>query len=132
MGIETSINEHTKANAYLQLLINNKYQVLIYIIFSLFSTPAIAETVFVKYRGAVDLAPFECKLITRSSLIKRLCYDPKESYVIVNLTGTYYHYCEVPTGIVASWYQADSMGRYYNARIKGQYDCRVYRMPLYQ
>lgn len=110
----------------------NLSHAFIAIAYILFSTPVSAESVFVKYRGAVDLAPFECELITRSSLIKRLCYDPKESYVIVNLTGTYYHYCEVPAGIVASWYQADSMGRYYNARIKGQYDCRVYRMPLYQ
>ncbi len=57
---------------------------------------AIAETVYVKYRGMVDLKPFECETITRSSFINRLCYDEKEKYVIVILKSTYYHYCEVP------------------------------------
>jgi hypothetical protein len=96
------------------------------------STPVAAETVFVKYRGSVDLAPFECEWVSRSSVVKRLCYDPKESYVIVNLTGTYYHYCEVSAAIVTAWRQADSMGRYYNALIKGNFDCRVNRVPTYE
>ena len=63
--------------------------------------------------------------------MKRLCYDSKELYVIVNLTGTYYHYCEVPTDIVAAWQQAESMGRYYGAQVKGRFDCRVLRVPSY-
>jgi hypothetical protein len=53
-----------------------------------------AETVIVKYRGPVDLSHFDCEQITRSSVVKRLCYDSAEKYVIVNLTGTYYHYCK--------------------------------------
>ena len=32
-----------------------------------------AETVEVKYRGAVDLAPFKCTSIDRSSFIRRVC-----------------------------------------------------------
>ena len=90
-----------------------------------------AEQVFVKYRGPVSLAPFECDWVTRSSLVNRLCYDKKERYLIVNLSGTYYHYCQIPTNVVASWKQADSMGRFYNAWVKGNYDCRVYPMPAY-
>ena len=43
----------------------------------------------------------------------------------------YYHYCEVPQSIVTAFTMADSMGRYYNAVIKGRFDCRVYRMPSY-
>lgn len=93
---------------------------------------AAAETVVVKYRGPVDLAPFNCEWVTRSSLVKRLCYDAHEEYVIVNLTGTYYHYCEVPPDIVTAWKQADSMGRFYNAQVKGQFDCRVHRIPPYK
>lgn len=96
--------------------------------------PAIsnAETVYVKYRGPVNLSPFECDWISRSSLVKRLCYDKKEAYVIVNLNGTYYHYCEVPSNVVAAWHNAESMGRFYNANMKGRYDCRVLRVPLYK
>jgi hypothetical protein len=90
-----------------------------------------AEQVYVKYRGPVDLSPFKCEWIERSSLVKRLCYDAKEKYVVVNLTGTYYHYCEVPPGVVASWRSADSMGRFYNSSVKGSFDCRLLRMPAY-
>jgi hypothetical protein len=32
---------------------------------------AVAESVHVKYRGLVDLAPFECEWVSRSSLVKR-------------------------------------------------------------
>ncbi len=92
---------------------------------------ATAETVVVKYRGPVDLSPFACEWITRSSVVQRLCYDLRERYVIVNLNGTYYHYCEVPPNIVAAWRQADSMGRFYNAQVKGRFDCRVLRVPSY-
>jgi hypothetical protein len=90
------------------------------------------ETVYVKYRGPVDLTPFNCQWITRSSFINRLCYDSREQYVLVSLQGTYYHYCEVPSAVVDEWLAADSMGRYYNASIKRQYDCRLLRVPTYQ
>ena len=96
------------------------------------AAPASAESVFVKYRGPVDLAPFSCEWVTRSSLVQRLCYDPREQYVIVNLTGTYYHYCEIPPSTVAAWRAADSMGRFYNAAVKGRFDCRVNRIPEYR
>ena len=84
--------------------------------------PPGAEIVDVKYRGQVDLAPFNCEWVTRSSVVGRLCYDSKERYVIVDLGGTYYHYCEVPPEIVSDWHKADSMGRYYNAEVKGRFD----------
>jgi hypothetical protein len=92
---------------------------------------AVGETVMVKYRGPVDLAPFQCEWITRSSFIQRLCYDPKESYVVVNLNGTYYHYCEVPPHVISEWRAAESMGRYFNAAVKDRFDCRLLRMPTY-
>ena len=88
-------------------------------------------TVYVKYRGSVSLEPFVCEWVERSSVVKRLCYDAKEKYVIVNLTGTYYHYCEVPAAVVSSWRAAESMGHFYNASVKGNFDCRVYKVPPY-
>lgn len=92
---------------------------------------AAAETVVVKYRGPVDLARMTCEPITRSSFINRLCYDSKEKYVIAQLDATYYHYCGVPADVVANWRAADSMGRYYNAQIKGRFDCRQGHVPDY-
>jgi len=91
-----------------------------------------AERVNVKYRGEVDLAPFRCEEVTRSSLVQRLCYDAKSSYVIVKLTGTYYHFCGVPADVVRAWSASDSMGRYFNSNIKGRFDCRVTPPPTYR
>ena len=99
--------------------------------FVLGAPDADAETVVVKYRGPVDLSRMSCELITRSSFIRRLCYDEKEQYVVVALDATYYHYCGVPADLVASWRAADSMGRYYNAQIKGRFDCRQGHVPKY-
>jgi hypothetical protein len=95
------------------------------------ASQAEAESVYVKYRGEVDLAPFKCSTVTRSSFIHRVCYDDREAYMLIDLNGTYYHYCEVDSGTVSKLLSADSIGRYYNAAIKGNFDCRVKRMPKY-
>lgn len=95
------------------------------------SGSASAETVTVKYRGEVDLKPFRCETIYQSSAVKRLCYDAKEGYVVVNLNGTYYHHCEVPAHVVLSWRASNSMGQFYNQKVKGHFDCRVKRVPAY-
>ena len=92
---------------------------------------SIKNQVYVKYRGEVSLETFTCNTITRSSLIRRLCYDKAESYVIVNLNGSNYDYCEVPESLVNEWMNATSMGKFFNSRVKGGFDCRVKRMPQY-
>ena len=98
----------------------------------LFPFLAAAESVYVKYRGPVDLAPFDCHSISRSSVVQRVCYDSKERYMLISLRGTYYHYCEIEPSVVNGLLNADSMGRYYSETIKGNYDCRVNRMPAYR
>ena len=90
-----------------------------------------AESVFVKYRGEVDLKPFECTDVARSSFIDRVCYDRRNEYMLISLNGTFYHYCEIDAGTVSSLLTAPSMGRFYNANIKGDFDCRVHRVPGY-
>lgn len=90
-----------------------------------------AENVYVKYKGVVPLDTFNCAYINRSSLVNRLCYDQDENYLIVLLNSTYYHYCEIPAAVVTNWLNADSMGRFYLQRIKGNYDCRLSLPPNY-
>ena len=90
-----------------------------------------AEIVQVKYRGPVDLGPFDCTYVTRSSFIHRVCFDKANSYMLINLAGTYYHYCEIDNGTVAALMSAESMGRFYNSAIKGHFDCRTHRIPTY-
>lgn len=96
------------------------------------SGAAHAESVNVKYRGPVDLAPFQCESVSRSSLVTRVCYDRKEQYMVIGLQGTYYHYCEIDPGTVGALRGAESMGRYFNANIKGNFDCRTRRVPAYK
>jgi len=98
------------------------------------ATAAAAETVEVKYRGSVELTPFECEAVTRSKVVKRVCYDAANQYMIIRLKRTYYHYCEIDAGTVTALKSAPSMGRYYRANIKGwgsdgPFDCRTHRVP---
>jgi hypothetical protein len=106
-------------------------KLILMLIFSAISSAAIAESVYVKYRGNLDLKTFQCEWVTKSSMVNRLCYDPKEQYAIVNLKGTYYHYCEIPSNIISDWRKASSMGSYFNSVVKGNFDCRVFRVPNY-
>ena len=101
---------------------------------ALFATTAASagEVIQVKYRGPVDLATFDCEWTPQSSAVKRLCYDRKEQYVVVNLTGTYYHYCEVPQSVVTAWRGSESLGKFFNSRVKGNFDCRINRVPEYK
>jgi hypothetical protein len=96
----------------------------------LFSTNSFAETVYVKYRGPVDLGSFACSW-TQDSLVNRLCYDRSEEYVLAQLNNTYYHYCEVPKSLLSNWLNSGSKGSYYYSYIKGRHDCRIYHMPSY-
>jgi hypothetical protein len=95
------------------------------------SPPVRADSVYVKYRGEVDLKSFDCTDIARSSFIRRVCYDRPNEYMLISLNGTFYHYCEIDAGTVSSLLNASSMGSFYNTSIKGQFDCRVHRVPAY-
>ena len=91
---------------------------------------AYAEVVHVKYRGNVDLAVFDCRNTT-SSFVHRVCYDARNSYMVILLGSTYYHYCGIPANAVSAFLSAPSKGRHYNSWIKGSYDCRVTSAPRY-
>lgn len=100
-------------------------------LFAFAASRGTSETVDVKYRGPVDLKYFSCSEIDRSSFIRRVCYDRANTYMVINLNGTYYHYCEIDGGTVDSLMAAESMGRFFNASIKGHFDCRINRIPAY-
>lgn len=96
-----------------------------------------AETVEVKYSGRVDLKPFTCTDVTRSSFIERVCYDEAQSYMLINLSGTFYHYCELPAVTFDALMNAPSLGKFYNQNIRGAvldgpYDCRTHKVPSYR
>ena len=56
--------------------------------------------------------------------------------MIINLKGTYYHYCELPTATFDALMSEPAMGQYFNQNIKGTgkdgpYDCLTHRVPSY-
>jgi hypothetical protein len=94
------------------------------------ATWADAETVDVEQRGAVNLTPFACQDITRSSLISRVCYDAANRVMIVQMNAAYSQYCDVPEAVRDQFLNAPSMGQYYKANIKrpgaeAPYQCRA-------
>ena len=95
------------------------------------SNLAVAGSEMVKNRGEVNLAPFRCEMIAGSNLIKRVCYDEHEEYLLLNVAGTYHDYCGVRDSTVSELERADSLGRYFNANIEGNFDCGVNRVPKY-
>ena len=103
---------------------------LAYLVVGLAGATWADETVNVEGRGAVDLKPFACQDITRSSLVNRVCYDATNQTMIVQVNSVYSQYCGVSEAARDSFLNAPSMGRYYNADIKGsgaqaRYHCRA-------
>jgi hypothetical protein len=100
------------------------------------ATWAAAETIDVKYYGKLNLAPFACTDVTRSSFISRACYDKSQQFMVVQLKSVYYPYCEMPPAAFDAFLAAPSMGQYYNANIRasgsdGPFDCRTHSVPKY-
>jgi KTSC domain len=98
-----------------------------------------AEIVEVKDRGPVDLAPFNCQDVTRSSVISRVCYDREGRRMLVQRRAAYQQYCDVPKDTIDAFLNAPSIGRYFNATIETAgregnrpYDCRPGKVPSYQ
>ena len=88
----------------------------------LLTAPVGSETIDVRDRGAVDLAPFECRDITRSSLIQRVCYDQARRYLVVAIRGSYDFYCELPPQTYDGFMAAPSMGQFFKENIRPRGD----------
>ena len=95
------------------------------------SGAALAERAYVKARGDVDLTPFQCETIAarNSPNVRRICYDANRQYVLVSLSGVWYHYCGVPPATVSEWRRSNSKGRYYNDHIRSGFDCTPAEAP---
>jgi hypothetical protein len=76
-----------------------------------------AEAINVERHGVVDLKPFACQDVTRSSLINRVCYDASDHAMIVQINVVYFQYCGTPQATLEAFLNAPSMGQYYRLRI---------------
>ena len=92
--------------------------------------PAWAETVRVLGRGPVSLKQFVCEAAPYSA-IHRVCYDEENQYMIIQLGSHYLHYCNVESHKVFGLLHAKSVARYFNAEIKGRYNCNAQTTPPY-
>jgi hypothetical protein len=70
--------------------------------------------------------------------VNRVCYDDAKRFMVVQLKSTYYPYCEFDSGTLSEFLSAESMGRFFNERIRskrdgthGPFDCRDHPMPTY-
>jgi hypothetical protein len=81
-------------------------------------------------RPGVDLKSFECSSVT-SSFVRRVCFDQQQSYMLIQLNETWYHYCGIDEATVSFLVRAESVGRFYNSGVKGRSDCRGQRVPQY-
>ena len=90
--------------------------------------------IIVKYRATpVDVADprFEYLDTSRSSFVTGAWYDESNTYMVIGLKRTYYHYCRMPRNAWDSFRSADSFGRHFNMFIKGRFDCRLGGVPDY-
>ena len=83
----------------------------------LLAAPVVSETIDVGGRGSVDLSGFECRDITRSSILQRVCYDRAQRHLIVAVKGAYDRYCDLPAETFEALMGAPSMGQFFNRNI---------------
>lgn len=59
-----------------------------------------------------------------STCFSRVGYDSRNNVLIVVFrdSGAEYHYFDVPEDVWESFYDSESLGRYFNANIKGYYE----------
>ncbi|MBR0789136.1 KTSC domain-containing protein [Bradyrhizobium manausense] len=82
------------------------------------TAPIISETIETGEHRLVDLKTFECRDITRSTVLQRVCYDRAQQDLIVAVKGAYDRYCGVTAGTVERLLGAPSMGQFFNQNIK--------------
>jgi hypothetical protein len=103
---------------------------LVLLLAQLAATPIVSETVETGEHRLVDLGTFECRDITRSTVLQRVCYDGGQQDLIVASNGLYARYCGVSAETVEHLLGASSMGQFFNQNIKreaatGRYACRI-------
>ena len=93
------------------------------------AAPVVSETVETGERHLVDLKTFECRDITHSTVLQRVCYDPAQQHLIVAVNGAYDRYCGVTADTVERLLGAPSMGQFFNQTIKRDVTAQRYACP---
>ena len=64
--------------------------------------------------------------------VKGAWYDGSNEYMVIKLSGTYYHYCGMPSSAWSELKATSSPYEFYQDNIKGNFDCRVNPIPRYE
>jgi len=107
--------------------------VIVFYLMMTISNASSAREINVKYRNSpVDVSQNFIEVdLKHSSLVKEIFYDTNNSYLLVRLKKTFYHYCGISQQQVSNWSKADSVGRFYLKYIKGNYSCIGQNIPNY-
>lgn len=104
------------------------------ILYALFaSSTSSSGYIKIKYRDdKVNISTSNFEALNRSdSTVQGAWYDSGNEYMIIKLGSTYYHYCGMPSN---AWYDiksASELDEHYQNDIRGNYDCRVNKVPIY-
>jgi hypothetical protein len=93
------------------------------------AAPIVSETIETAEHRPIDLATFECRDISRSTVLQRVCYDRAQQALVVAVNGAYDRYCGVPVDTVERLLGAPSMGQFFNQNIKRQVSAGRYACP---
>lgn len=87
----------------------------------------------IKYRDdKVNISASNFDPLDKSdSTVKGAWYDNGNEYMVIKLSGTYYHYCGMPSSTWSGFKSTSSLYEYYQDSIKGNFDCRVNPVPRY-
>lgn len=88
----------------------------------------------IKYRDdKVNISSSNFEQLDKSdSTVKGAWYDSGNEYMVINLGGTYYHYCGMPSSAWGDFKAGSSPYDYYQDSIKGSFDCRENPVPRYE
>lgn len=81
------------------------------------TAPVTPESVEVRGRGTIGLAPYACTDTPRSTVVQRVCYDQGRSHLLVGVGGEYLEYCRLPSATFDAFFVAPSMGLFLRQRI---------------
>lgn len=93
------------------------------------ATWADADVVEVRNAEPVDLAPFVCTDVTRSTMISRACYNEAKRSAVIEVRSTYRQFCDMPKATFDALLDAPSMGQFYLKQIRGRPSERSYACP---
>ncbi|WP_439399653.1 KTSC domain-containing protein [Bradyrhizobium sp. PMVTL-01] len=103
---------------------------LVLLLTHLAAAPVVSERVEIGERDRIDLGTFECRDITRSTVLQRVCYDRARQDLVVVAGGAYDRYCRVTAETVDRLLGAPSMGQFFNRNLRretagSRYDCHA-------